>query len=177
MGGLWDWFYGMLIPIHMPEANIYLGLGSNLGDRLLNMEQALLALPPQVTVLRKSSIYQSLPWGYTEQPVFLNMVIETNSELEPEALLDYLKQVETHLGRKPTFRYGPRLIDLDILFYGSLVFQSERLTIPHPRLHERAFVLAPLAELAPSLFHPILHQTITSLLSQVDATGLEIVAV
>ena len=151
---------------------VYIALGSNLGDRLANLQAAQVALLPDVRPLAASPVYETPPWGYLDQPAFLNQVLEADTNLEPEDLLNFLKRLEVELGRQPGARYGPRLIDLDILFYDDLVLQSPRLTIPHPTLHKRAFVLVPLADLAPSLKHPILGQTIADLLEQVDRTGI-----
>jgi 2-amino-4-hydroxy-6-hydroxymethyldihydropteridine diphosphokinase len=151
---------------------LYLALGSNLGDRLVNLQAAQAALLPSVRLLTASPVYETPPWGYLDQPAFLNQVLEAETNLSPEDLLDFLKRLEVELGRQPGARYGPRLIDLDILFYDDLVLQSPRLTIPHPYLHERAFVLVPLADLAPGLYHPVLGQTIGDLLKQVDQTGI-----
>lgn len=153
---------------------IYLGLGSNLGDRLANLGAAAAALPTAVEVLRQSPIYETEPWGYADQPAFLNCVIEAQTLLEPPALLAYLKQIEASLGRTPTFRYGPRCIDLDILFYDDLILETAGLTIPHPRLHERAFVLAPLADLAANLRHPVLGKRVEDLLSEVNQRGVKL---
>lgn len=147
---------------------IYLALGTNLGDRLANLRDAINALAPDVTVLRESTIYETPPWGFTDQPAFLNMVVEAETSLNPRALLDLLKKREKALGRVKNFRYGPRHIDLDILFYGDEIYEDERLQIPHPRLHERAFVLVPLSDLAPELIHPVLGKDVKSLLSAVD---------
>ena len=127
-------------------ARVYLALGTNLGERMLNLAQALALLPPEVTILRSSPVYETPPWGVTDQPAFLNMVCEAETALEPLALLDRLKALEEKMGRQSSVRFGPRLIDLDILFYDDLVYHDERLEIPHPRLAERAFVLVPLAE-------------------------------
>ncbi len=150
------------------STKIYLALGTNLGERLDNLHTAMNALPPAVCVLRKSTIYETPPWGYTDQPPFLNMVVEAETSLSPRALLDYLKQLEADLGRIKNFRYGPRHIDLDILFYGRQRCKDERLEIPHPRLHERAFVLVPLADLAPDFVHPVLGEPIKVLLSRLE---------
>ena len=146
----------------------YLALGTNLGDRLTNLRDAIDALVPDVKVLRESTIYETPPWGYTDQPAFLNMVVEAETSLNPRALLAYLKNQEEALGRVKNFRYGPRHIDLDILFYDDLVYEDERLQIPHPRLHERAFVLIPLADLAPKYIHPVLKKDVKALLSVLD---------
>lgn len=153
---------------------IYLGLGSNLGDRLDNLRAARAALPPRVSVLRASQVYETLPWGYADQPPFLNQVLEAHTLLAPRRLLAHLKSIENRLGRTPTFRYGPRLIDIDILFYGSQIIEMDGLIIPHPRLAERAFVLVPLAELAPDLVHPQSGLSIQQLLTQFDPTGVEV---
>ncbi len=142
-----------------------LSLGTNLGDREANLRNAITALAPAVRVTRESRVYETAPWGFTDQPSFLNMVVAGETDLSPLELLKFLKTLETELGRTPTFRYGPRLIDLDILFYDDLILQTPELTIPHPKLHERAFVLVPLADLAPDLVHPLIQQNIADLLA------------
>jgi 2-amino-4-hydroxy-6-hydroxymethyldihydropteridine diphosphokinase len=151
----------------------YLALGTNLGNRLSNLEAALAALPPAVRVLQRSPVYETAPWGVTSQPTFLNMVLQGETDLSPDGLLTQVKSLEKELGRQPTYRYGPRLIDIDILLYDDLVLNTSGLVIPHPRLHERAFVLVPLADLAPGLVHPVLHKTISTLLEEVDTHGVE----
>jgi 2-amino-4-hydroxy-6-hydroxymethyldihydropteridine diphosphokinase len=153
---------------------VYLALGTNLGDRRANLRAAVKALPPEVRLLAESPIYETPPWGYAGQPAFLNQVIKAETELGPRALLAYLKRLETELGRMPTFRYGPRQIDLDILFYDDVILNEDGLTIPHPRLPERAFVLVPLADLAPDLQHPVLGKTVQQLLAEVDRSGIEL---
>jgi len=152
---------------------VYLALGSNLGDRLANLEATLAALPPVVKVLERSPVYETPPWGVTDQPAFLNMVLKGESHLAPAALLAHLKHLETGLGRLPSIQYGPRLIDIDILFYGSLVLETPELSIPHPHLHERAFVLVPLADLAAEFIHPLLGKPVRQLLAAVDTTGVK----
>jgi 2-amino-4-hydroxy-6-hydroxymethyldihydropteridine diphosphokinase len=142
----------------------YLGLGSNLGDRQAYLQAALDAMPPDVRPRRRSPIYETAPWGYTEQADFLNQVVEAETELEPLALLRHLKAIEQRVGRQASFRYGPRQIDIDILLYDDLVFEEDGLSIPHPRLQERAFALKPLADLAPDYLHPVLGKTIRELL-------------
>jgi len=152
---------------------IYLGMGTNTGNRLENLLAAIDALSPEVQVMRRSPIYQTPPWGYTDQPDFLNLVLEGTTSLAPLALLTHLKNVETRIGRTANFRWGPREIDIDILFYGQLVSEEEGLEIPHPRLHERAFVLVPLADLTTSLVHPKIHKTVAELLAGIDTEGIQ----
>ncbi|MHB0987957.1 MAG: 2-amino-4-hydroxy-6-hydroxymethyldihydropteridine diphosphokinase [Bellilinea sp.] len=156
-------------------SRVYLALGTNLGDRMLNLAHALTLLPPAVKLLRCSRVYETPPWGYLDQPNFLNMVIEGETGLVPLELLERLKFLEEKIGREKSVRYGPRLIDLDILFMDGLQLHSERLEIPHPRLAERAFVLAPLADLAPDLEHPVTQATIRELLAKVDCSGISAV--
>jgi 2-amino-4-hydroxy-6-hydroxymethyldihydropteridine diphosphokinase len=155
----------------MPHT-VYIALGSNLGDRAASLHSAIQALPPAVQVLAESDIYETPPWGYEAQPAFLNMAIQAETELQPEALLDHLKRLEQELGRRESFRYGPRQIDLDILFYDDLVLNTPRLVIPHPSLPERAFVLVPLNDIAPDLLHPGLHRTVRQLLQGTDREGI-----
>ena len=151
---------------------VTLALGANLGDRPANLRAALAALSPSVVARQSSPIYETPPWGLTDQPAFLNMVLRGETDLEPAALLEHLKRLEIELGRAPSVRWGPRLIDMDILFYDDLVLDIPGLTIPHPRLHERAFVLVPLADIAPDLVHPVLGKPVRELLAAVDTTGV-----
>jgi 2-amino-4-hydroxy-6-hydroxymethyldihydropteridine diphosphokinase len=152
---------------------LYLALGSNLGDRFANLQAAMAALPPAVRVLACSPVYETPPWGLADQPAFLNMALKGRTALAPLDLLKHLKRLEIELGRLPAVRWGPRRIDMDILFYDRLILETPELTLPHPRLHERAFVLVSLADLAPSLVHPLLGVTISQLRSAVDATGVK----
>jgi 2-amino-4-hydroxy-6-hydroxymethyldihydropteridine diphosphokinase len=152
---------------------VYIALGTNMGDRLDNLQAALRSLPTAVTVTDESPVYETPPWGYEDQPAFLNMVVKGETSLEPEALLTYLKQLEAKLGRESNFRWGPRLIDLDILFYDDLVLDTPPLVIPHPRLHERAFVLVPLADVAPQFVHPVFQQEVNKFLSEIDTQGIK----
>jgi 2-amino-4-hydroxy-6-hydroxymethyldihydropteridine diphosphokinase len=117
-------------------------------------------------------VYETEPWGFADQPAFLNMVLRAETRLAPVDLLGQLKTLEASLGRTPSFRNGPRLIDLDILFYDDLILETPSLTIPHPRLHERAFVLVPLAELVPGFIHPLLGLGMAQLVSAVDTRGV-----
>lgn len=134
---------------------VYLSLGSNLGDRPANLRAAIERLhrPPQIRLTGVSSFYETLPVGETPEPVpdYINCAVSVETLLPPLALLEYIQTVEREVGREPTFRWGPRVIDVDILLYDDITMQTERLTLPHPRLMERAFALIPLAEIAPDL--------------------------
>jgi 2-amino-4-hydroxy-6-hydroxymethyldihydropteridine diphosphokinase len=162
--------WGKITPV-MPT--IYLALGTNLGNRTANLRAALAALPPSIVLRRSSPIYETPPWGLADQPPFLNMVVRGETDLEPAVLLKHLKRLETKLGRVAAIRWGPRLIDLDILFYDDIILDLPGLTVPHPRLHERAFVLVPLADLAPDLVHPVFGKPVRDLLAAVDTTGVK----
>jgi 2-amino-4-hydroxy-6-hydroxymethyldihydropteridine diphosphokinase len=131
------------------------------------------ALEMQGWLKASSPIYETPPWGIVDQPAFLNQVVQIETSLSPVKLLSFLKRLEVQLGRTPTERYGPRLIDIDILFYNNKIVDRRKLKIPHPRLAERAFVLVPLADLAPQLRHPVSHKTVSEMLSQVDSTGIQ----
>lgn len=152
--------------------SVYIALGSNVGDRLENLRSAIYSFEPEITPLICSAVYETPPWGYHDQPSFLNQVLLATTNLSPQDLLAHLKKLETDLGRVKTFKNGPRVIDLDLLLYDADVIESPPLIIPHPRMDERAFVLVPLAEIAPDLIHPVLRQTIQALLDQVDTSGI-----
>jgi 2-amino-4-hydroxy-6-hydroxymethyldihydropteridine diphosphokinase len=143
-------------------------LGTNVGQRETNLAQAVRRLAESVRLLRSSSIYETAPWGYTDQPHFLNCVLEAETNLMPLPLLAAAKRLEEEIGREPTFRWGPRLVDVDILLYGDVTIDLPDLQIPHSRMAQRAFVLVPLAELVPGLLHPTLKQTIGELVGQVE---------
>lgn len=151
---------------------IYLALGTNLGDRLANLTLAIDRIAAQVAITAQSAIYETEPWGITEQPRFLNMALRGETTLPPRDLLRFLKGIERVLGRAQGIRYGPRLIDIDILFYADHLIDEGDLQIPHPRLHERAFVLVPLADIAPSLTHPQHGTTVAEMLAAVGTAGI-----
>jgi 2-amino-4-hydroxy-6-hydroxymethyldihydropteridine diphosphokinase len=155
----------------------YLSLGSNVGDRMRHLEAAIERLrAPDLHTLRTSPVYETEPVDYTAQRWFLNLVVEAETGLFPLQLLARIHRIERALGRVRTVPKGPRTIDIDILFYGNTVMRSATLEIPHPRLHERRFVLAPLADLAPGLRHPGLHQTVRELLDAAPAQAVRRIA-
>jgi 2-amino-4-hydroxy-6-hydroxymethyldihydropteridine diphosphokinase len=147
---------------------VYLALGSNLGDRMGNLRSAIEHLSQKLTVKKVSSVYETEPLYFKEQPLYLNAALSAMTKLNPLQLLRFVKGVETGLGRQPGFRNAPRTIDIDILFYGDRIIETPRLTVPHPRIAERAFVLAPLAEIAPGLVHPVTHKEVSELLAEVE---------
>lgn len=147
------------------EETVYLGLGSNLGDRDAYLDLAVTLLARNIRLTRKSSFYDTAPEKNTEQPRFLNMVVQGLTAFPPMELLDFIKDVEKRMGRQPQTHNLPRVIDIDILLYGDCIMKSSRLTIPHLLLSERAFVLVPLLEIAPQgLQHPESHKSFKELL-------------
>jgi 2-amino-4-hydroxy-6-hydroxymethyldihydropteridine diphosphokinase len=151
------------------SVTVYLGLGSNMGDRQQNLDRALDLLSQRLRVTRVSSAYDTEPVGNVNQPRFLNLVCQVYTRLAPQALLALAKGIECKLGRTSGAQQ-PRPIDIDILFYGDLVLDTPELVIPHPRLANRAFVLVPLTEIAPDLIHPVYRKTIKELLSRSTET-------
>lgn len=159
------------------DHTVYLSIGTNLGDRKANITSAIQHLCPIIKSIMCSSIYETPPWGYEDQPSFLNMVLTGLTEFSPVRLLKSLKVLEKELGREESFRFGPRLIDMDILFYDQLVYSVKGLKIPHPRIAERAFVLVPMVEIAPDFVHPSLNKTMSELLGDLDCEGIELIDV
>ncbi|HTP08817.1 MAG TPA: dihydropteroate synthase [Anaerolineae bacterium] len=155
---------------------VYLGLGSNLGDRYGRLIDALEGLRSYLAVDSISSIYETEPWGYADQPRFLNAVCSGETDLPPQELLSAVKTIELLGGREPSFRYGPRAIDIDILLYGEVVIDQENFAIPHAQLHERDFVLAPLTEIAPAAVHPKFEKTIEALSAALDLSQVRVFA-
>ncbi|HXX57310.1 MAG TPA: 2-amino-4-hydroxy-6-hydroxymethyldihydropteridine diphosphokinase [Thermodesulfovibrionales bacterium] len=152
----------------MPIA--YIGIGSNLGDREENCLRAIDRLSREgITVKKRSSLYETEPWGLKDQPKFINAAVEIETEREPEELLETLKKIENDFGKQaPSAKWGPRVIDLDILFYDDRIIHNTDLEVPHPHLHERDFVLKPLSEIAPQKIHPLLKKTLAELLTELD---------
>lgn len=148
---------------------VHIGIGSNLGNRQENCLEAIRLLEQHgIVVSRRSSMIETLPWGKTDQPYFINLAIEAETVLSPEDLLLLLKNIERSMGREKTGQWGPRIIDLDILFYDDRIIDSADLKIPHPHMHERGFVLIPLMEIAPEKIHPVLKKKISELKTQLE---------
>ena len=151
-------------------ATVYLSLGSNLGNRAGNIYGALRRLAANIELDEISTLYETEPVGLADQSWFFNLVCRAQTNLSPEALLTLAKTIERDMGRKKTVRFGPRLIDIDILMYDNLVLSTPQLEIPHPRLHERGFVLIPLSEVAPHLIHPVLQKSVSELQKRTSST-------
>ena len=152
-------------------AAVYIALGSNIAPEE-NLTAAVGLLRERMTLTGASPVFRTPPWGVTDQPDFLNAVVAANTALAPSELLDALQAIEQARHREHTLLNGPRTLDLDLLLYGNLVLAGERLTVPHPRLHQRGFVLVPLCALAPELRHPVLGATMGRLLAVVNAGGI-----
>ncbi|MCF3111896.1 2-amino-4-hydroxy-6-hydroxymethyldihydropteridine diphosphokinase [Niabella sp. CC-SYL272] len=147
----------------------YLLIGGNLGDRSAHLAQARVLIREYIGPIgRASSIYETAAWGMVHQPDFYNQALEVSTALQPEPLMQTILRIESEMGRVRNERYGPRVIDIDILLYNHLICTLPLVTLPHPRMQERRFVLAPLHEIAPEVQHPVLHQTIRQLLAAVS---------
>lgn len=159
------------VRVHRGWHRAYLGIGSNLGDRESYVNGAMQALRThdKIRLTRVSELLETAPYGGVEQDDFLNGALEIETLLSPEELLDVLHEIENEAGRKRTLRWGPRTLDLDILFYDRLVYESDRLVIPHPDLENRTFVLRPLSTLAPGYRHPVLEKSVKHLLQELEA--------
>ncbi|MBW8383849.1 MAG: 2-amino-4-hydroxy-6-hydroxymethyldihydropteridine diphosphokinase [Youngiibacter sp.] len=151
-------------------AKVYLSLGTNMGDRLENLREALFLVDEGVRVDRVSSVYETEPWGFEDQDRFLNIALSGETDLSPIELLDFTQSIERAMKRVKTVRYGPRVIDVDILLYEGVAMDTERLTIPHPRMSERAFVLVPLREIAMDDVIP--GESISGLLDKIGSEGI-----
>ena len=148
-------------------AKAYIGIGSNLGDKQKNISRAVKLLNKKCKILNKSSLYETEPIGFKNQYWFLNCAVGVQTELSPQKLLSFLKSIENSMGRINFMKNGPRIIDLDIIFYGNKIINTSNLIIPHPRLHERLFVLRPLKEIYPELVHPIYKKSVKELMEYV----------
>ena len=142
---------------------VFLGLGANVGDKKANLLKAIELLKEKISDVAIASIYETKPWGYKEQDNFLNTALMGNTSLSPIELFRSIKDIEKRVGRIKRFKWGPREIDIDILFYDNLIYKDDTLEIPHPRLHERDFVLKPLMDLDTDLEHPVFKKTIGKL--------------
>jgi len=154
-------------------AVVYIGIGSNLGNREKNCLRAIELLEKRgIPVKKKSSTYETEPWGIKDQPRFINMVIEVETFFEPEELLRILEEVEREVGRGVAFKWGPRIIDLDILLFDNIFLKEDNLEIPHPLMDKRDFVLKPLCEIAPDIIHPLLKVRICDLLKELEKSQI-----
>jgi len=146
---------------------VFLLIGGNMGDRLQNLHQAITGLSATCgPVLQQSAVYETAAWGKTDQPSFLNQALLLTTGLQAQELITTILLVEEKMGRLRMEKFGPRVIDIDILFYNEVVMHEPNLTIPHPQLQNRRFVLVPMQEIAPELVHPVFHKTITQLLQE-----------
>lgn len=158
----------------MDRREIAIALGSNMGNRLEMLRRALTEIESAgFEITAKSRVWETRPWGVTDQPLFLNMCLTALSSLEPATMLGCLKEAERRIGRKKGGHWGPRLIDIDILLIDNEAVCGQELTIPHPRMHERRFVLAPLAEIAPGMRHPKLGKTVREMLDELPEEKMD----
>jgi 2-amino-4-hydroxy-6-hydroxymethyldihydropteridine diphosphokinase len=152
---------------------IFLAIGSNVGDRVKNLDKVTELLEKNnVKVVQKSNVYETEPYGYKEQQWFYNQILEAQTDLSPESLLDLCLNIEKEIGRKKTFKWGPRVIDVDILLFGEKIIDQDDLKIPHPFLHARKFVLVPLNEIAPNVTHAGAKKTVNELLNECIDTAI-----
>ena len=145
---------------------VYLLIGGNMGDRMMYLTKAKKEIEKQCgQIVQQSSVYETAAWGMEEQAAFLNLALEIETQLSPQQLLKTILTIEENLGRKRNIKYGPRLIDIDILLFGDAIIDVHGLKVPHPQMQHRRFVLEPLNEIAPEKIHPVLQKTIAQLLS------------
>ena len=165
---------GAIPPADAPPRLVYLSLGANLGDRAGTIARAvkLIAASDGVRLIRVSGLYATEPVGYEDQPEFLNNAVALETTRSPQRLLARLRAIERALGRRPRAKWHEREIDIDILLFGDLELSGAELTVPHPQMHLRAFVLVPLAEIAPDAVHPVLHRRISELATAISTTGV-----
>jgi 2-amino-4-hydroxy-6-hydroxymethyldihydropteridine diphosphokinase len=159
----------------MTQSIVFLGLGSNIGDRVKALKEAerLISEIDGVLVVSSASLYETEPVGIVDQPSFINSALKIKTTLRPTELLGGLKEIERKLGRVDTIRWGPRIIDIDILLFDNIVVNKKGLTIPHPEMAKRAFVLVPLSEIAPNVIHPVLKKSVRELVDDLgDAKGI-----
>jgi 2-amino-4-hydroxy-6-hydroxymethyldihydropteridine diphosphokinase len=148
-------------------STVYIGIGSNLGNRQKNCLRAIELLEKRGIIIKeRSSMYETEPWGIENQPKFINMAVKIETRLNPNKLLNILKDIETEIGRIDFFTWGPRIIDIDILLVDNIILNSDNLKIPHPLMHKRDFVLQPLCEIAPDIKHPLFKLSINELLQK-----------
>lgn len=152
----------------MKVSTVYIGLGSNLGDRVAYLREAVQRLRAIVTIEKVSRLYVAAPLGYVRDDAFVNAAMQAKTTLKPMELLEMMQGIEMAMGRRPGVQFGPRPIDLDMLFYDAIQMETRKLTVPHPLIPQRAFVLRPLAEIAPNLMHPVLYYTVSQLLQDAD---------
>ena len=157
----------------MPH-KVFISLGSNIGDRENFLIRALDTLPNEIHITKRSSIYETDPWGFEDQGDFLNQVVEVETSLNPHELMEVLKDIEADMGREKNFKYGPRKIDLDILFLDDEIIHDEDLVIPHPMVPDRPFVLIPLNEIAPDFIHPESGKSVSELTENISKKGVEL---
>lgn len=151
------------------ENQAFILLGTNLGDRINNLEKARNEIDLKIgKVIKTSNLYETAPWGITDQPSFINQVLQVSTCLKAEKILSLVLKIELDMGRKREIKWGSRLIDIDILYFGNKIIKKQELTVPHPFLQERRFTLVPLAEIAPDFIHPILQNTNSELLEKCE---------
>lgn len=149
------------------EEKVVLLLGTNIGDKLDHLERARLELISEIgEIVKESAIYQTEPWGLKEQETFLNQVIIVETLLRPMRIIEHIWAIEKRMGRNKIEHWGPRIIDIDILFYGEMIYEADNLKIPHPMLHQRKFTLVPLVEIMPKFIHPLLGKSMRQLLEE-----------